>query len=104
MINKNSSKIIRTDIWELNSTAKHQLLFDSTIKIYHRFCRFLTGIVFTHWKTLGGLSSQEVVPAVERLMHKTAKNPNVKYPQVGRALHKFPSYYRSVDWDNLRLA
>ena len=94
MVKKKPSKIIRTDIWALDSIAEHKLLFCKTIEIYRRLCRFLAGIVFTHWKTLGTLSAKEVVPAVERLMHATAKNPNVKYPQVGKAFHKFPSYYR----------
>ena len=94
MVNKNPSKIIRTDIWDLDSIAEHQLLFSNTVKIYRRLCRFLAGIVFTHWRTLGTLSTKEVVPAVERLMHATAKNPKIKYPQIGRVFHKFPSYYR----------
>lgn len=94
MVNQSPSKIIRTDIWHLDSITEHKLLFGKTIQIYRRICRFLAGIVFTHWKTLGTLSSKEVVPAVERLMHTTAKNPNIKYPQIGQAFHKFPSYYR----------
>ncbi|MEM7592337.1 MAG: transposase [Cyanobacteria bacterium P01_A01_bin.83] len=94
MVNKNSTKIIRTDIWNLDSIAEHKLLFGKTVKIYRRLCRFLSGIIFTHWKTLGTLSTKEVVPTVERLMHATAKNPNIKYPQIGKAFGKFPSYYR----------
>lgn len=94
MVNKNPRLIIRTDIWDLDSIAEHKLLFGKTVKIYRRLCRFLSGIVFTHWKTLGTLSTKEVVPAVERLMHKTAKNPDIKYPQIGKVFHKFPSYYR----------
>ena len=94
MVNQNPRLIIRTDIWDLDSTTEHQLLFGKTVKIYRRLCRFLAGIVFTHWKTLGTLSTKEVVPAVERLMHATAKNPNIKYPQIGRVFQKFPSYYR----------
>ena len=94
MVNKNPSKIIRTDIWDLDSIAEHQLLFGKTVKIYRRLCRFLAGIVFTHWKTLGTLSTKEVVRHVERLMHATAKNPNIKYLQVGKVFHKFPAYYR----------
>ena len=57
-------------------------------------CRLSAGIVFTHWKTLGTLSTKEVVPAIERMVHATAKNPNIKYPQIGRVFRKFPSYYR----------
>ena len=94
MVKKNPSKVIRTDIWKLNSKACHQLWFGKTIKIYRRLCRLGAGIVFTHWKTLGGLSTQEVIPAVERLIHETKKNPNPKYSQIDRAFYKFPSYYR----------
>ena len=94
MVKKSPPKNIRTDIWDLDSITEHKLLFGKTIKIYRRICRFLAGIVFTHWKTLGVLSTKEVVPAVERLMHATTKNPFIKYPQIDRAFHKFPSYYR----------
>lgn len=94
MVDQSQSKIIRTDIWDLDSITEHKLLFGKTIKIYRRICKFLAGIVFTHWKTLGTLSTKKVVPAVERLMHATAKNKNVKYPTIGKAFRKFPSYYR----------
>ena len=94
MVNKSPLKIIRTDIWNLDSIAEHKLLFGKTVKIYRRLCRFLAGIVFTHWKTLGTFSTKEAVPAVERLMHATAKNPNPKYGEIDKVFHKFPSYYR----------
>ncbi|MBE9125981.1 MULTISPECIES: transposase [unclassified Coleofasciculus] len=94
MIVKNPSKIIRTDKWQLNPTSEQKILFEETVKVYRRFCRFLTSIVFTHWDKLGGLSSNEVVPAVERLMHSTAQNHFIKYPQINTCFYKFPSYYR----------
>ena len=56
--------------------------------------RFLVTVVNTHWKDLGGLSSDNVVPAVEKLIHATAQNPHPKYPTIDRAFHKFPSYLR----------
>lgn len=62
--------------------------------VYRRVCRYLVGIVLTHWPELGVLSPEEQIPAVERLMHSTAKRPIVKYPQINRVFHKFPSYYR----------
>ncbi|MGB7444361.1 MAG: transposase [Coleofasciculaceae cyanobacterium] len=94
MVQANPSKIIRTDKWQLNPTPQQKILLGEAVKVYRRFCRFLTGIVFTHWGELGELSSNQVVPAVERLMHKTAKNPDIKYPQIGACFYKFPSYYR----------
>ncbi|MCH9054536.1 IS200/IS605 family accessory protein TnpB-related protein [Synechococcus sp. PCC 6716] len=86
--------IIRTDKWSLNSTAEQRLLFAETVKAYRRLCRHLVGVIFTHWSELGTLSSQKVIPAVERLVHQTSQNPDVKYPGIDQAFHKFPSYYR----------
>ncbi|MDX2097250.1 MAG: hypothetical protein SFW36_05690, partial [Leptolyngbyaceae cyanobacterium bins.59] len=40
------------------------------------------------------LTSQQVIPAVERLIHATAHRPTVKYPGIDQTFHKFPSYYR----------
>jgi len=85
--------IIRTDKWSLNPTAQQRLLFAETVKVYRRLCKHLVGIVLTHWSELGSLNSQQVIPAVERLVHSTRQNPDVKYP-IDRTFHKFPSYYR----------
>jgi hypothetical protein len=92
MVNRNP--IIRTDIWSLNLTAQQRLLFAETVKVYRRLCRHLVGVIFTHWSELGSLTSQPVIPAVERLVHQTSQNPDVKYPGIDRTFHKFPSYYR----------
>jgi len=89
----NRNPVIRTDKWSLNPTAEQRILFAETVKVYRRLCRHLTGIVFTHWSELGSLNSQQIIPAVERLVHSTSQNPNVKYP-IDRTFHKFPSYYR----------
>jgi IS605 OrfB family transposase len=94
MVTRKPSKIIRTDKWALNPTAQQRHLFGETVSVYRRVCRYLVGIVFTHWPELGGLSPDEQIPAVERLMHSTANRPVVKYPQIDRVFHKFPSYYR----------
>ncbi|MCJ2542648.1 hypothetical protein [Thermostichus vulcanus] len=90
----NRKPIIRTDKWSLNPTAQQQMLFAETVKVYRRLCRHLVGVIYTHWAELGGLSNQQIIPAVERLIHQTAQNPNVKYASFDRVFHKFPSYYR----------
>ncbi len=86
--------IIRTDKWSLNPSVEQRLLVAETVQVYRRLCRHLVGIVLTHWAELGGLSRQQVIPAVERLIHQTAQNPAVTYPGIDRVFHKFPSYYR----------
>ena len=88
------AKIIRTDKWSFNPTAEQRILFGETVQVYRRACRHLVGIVLTHWPELGALSSQTLVPAVERLIHQTAQNPNPTYRPFDQTFHKFPSYYR----------
>ncbi|NEQ12885.1 IS200/IS605 family accessory protein TnpB-related protein [Moorena sp. SIO2C4] len=91
---KAATKVIRTDKWKLNPTPDQKLLFGETVKVYRRACRYLVGIIYTHWSELGCLTADQLTPAVERLMHETAKRPNIKYPQFNQAFYKFPSYYR----------
>ena len=70
MDTKKAAQIIRTDKWVLNPTSQQQVLLGETVKIYRRLCRYWVGIVFTHWPGLGSLSSEKLVPAVERLIHR----------------------------------
>ncbi|NEO68089.1 transposase [Moorena sp. SIO3H5] len=91
---KTPNKVIRTDKWRLNPTTDQKILFGETIKVYRQACRYLVGIIYTHWSELGCLTADQLTPAVERLMHQTAKRPDVKYPQFNQAFYKFPSYYR----------
>ncbi|NEP49669.1 MAG: transposase, partial [Moorea sp. SIO3C2] len=91
---KTPTKVIRTDKWQLNVTPDQRILFGETIKVYRQACRYLVGIIYTHWSELGGLTADQLTPAVEQLMHQTAKRPNIKYPQFNKTFYKFPSYYR----------
>ena len=94
MIAKKPQKIIRTDKGDLAPNKSQKLLMGKTVALYRRICRFLTGVVFTHWPSLGSLSAKDVIPAVERLMHPTKKNPVVTYTTLHESFYKFPSYYR----------
>lgn len=91
---KAPTQIIRTDKWQLNPTPAQKFLFGETVKVYRHACRYLVGIIYTHWPELGCLSGERLTPAVESLMHQTAKRPSIKYPQFNQAFYKFPSYYR----------
>ena len=90
----NRKLIIRTDKWSLNPSPEQRLLLGQTVKVYRRLCRYLVSVIFTHWTELGGLPGQQVIPAVERLIHQTAQNPNATYSCIDRVFYKFPSYYR----------
>jgi putative transposase len=94
MTHKTTSKTIRTDKWRLAPTLEQKQYLLNTVEEYRRLSRFLVTVVCVHWKELGGLSSDNVVPAIEKLVHQTAQNPSPKYPTIDRAFHKFPSYLR----------
>ncbi len=91
---KTAAKTIRTDKWQLAPSGEQKQYMLNTVRAYRRLGRFLVSVICTHWVELGALSSDNLVPAVEKLVHGTAKNPNPKYPQINRAFHKFPSYLR----------
>lgn len=90
----NRKPIIRTDKWNLSPSPEQRLLLGQTVNVYRHLCRYLVGIIFTHWAELGGLTNQQIIPAVDRLVHQTAQNLNVVYPSIDRVFYKFPSYYR----------
>ncbi|MGG6264182.1 IS200/IS605 family accessory protein TnpB-related protein [Leptolyngbya sp. AN03gr2] len=88
-------KTVRTDKWQLRPSADDLLALSSTVSLFRSYCRALIGVVYTHWDTLGSLDSDRVVPAVERLIHSTKKNPGARYAwYFARRFYKFPSYYR----------
>ncbi|NEP37344.1 transposase [Moorena sp. SIO3B2] len=91
---KAPTKVIRTDKWQLNPTPDQKVLLGETVNVYRHACQYLVGIIHTHWAELGELTADQMTPAVEKLMHQTAKRPNVKYPQFNKAFYKFPSYLR----------
>lgn len=93
-MSKTSKKLIRTDKWSLNPSFEQKFLFEQTVREYRLLCRYLSGVVLTHWDSLGSLSVKDAVPAIERRIHPTHKNPEITYPQIHQRFYKFPSYYR----------
>ncbi|NEO62294.1 MAG: transposase, partial [Moorea sp. SIO4G2] len=91
---KTPAKIIRTDKWQLNPTPDQKVLLGETVKVYRHACRYLVGIIYTHWSELGELTADQLTPAVEKLMHKTRSRPDIKYSQFNKTFYKLPSYLR----------
>lgn len=85
---------IRTDKWQIVATKEQKELLSITVSEFRYLVRGLVGVIYTHWAAIGQLSSDAQIPAVERLIHATAKNPDIKYRYFGSRFHKFPSYYR----------
>ncbi|NEP55126.1 MAG: transposase, partial [Moorea sp. SIO3C2] len=61
---KTTAKVIRTDKWTLNPTTEQRELLGETVRVYRRACRYLVGIVYTHWDELGSLTADQLTLAV----------------------------------------
>ena len=85
---------VRTDKWQIVATQKQKELLQNTVSEYRRLVRCLVGVVNTHWSTIGLLDAKSQIPAIEKLVHQTAKNPSPLYQYFNRRFFKFPSYYR----------
>lgn len=89
--------IIRSDTLTLqvNSADQQQALVD-TLGLYRRLVHNLMTVTYTHWPTVGATQGNEVVNAIEALIHPTAKRPQVRYAYFSNCYYKFPSYLRRV--------
>ena len=85
---------IRTDKWQIVATKEQKRLLQNTVSEFRCLVRCLVGVVYTHWSTIGRSNAKAQIPAVEKLIHATAKNPSPKYQYFNRRFYKFPSYYR----------
>lgn len=71
------NSIVRTDRWALSPTLQQTEYLEQTEKMYRTYARALIGVVFTHFSQIA--SADSPCAAVEKLIHKTAKNPNPYY-------------------------
>jgi IS605 OrfB family transposase len=65
---------------------------EMTVAEYRSFCNALSYVVMGHWVDIVGADSR--CAAIEKLIHKTSKNPNPQYSYFGRRFYKFPAYLR----------
>ena len=85
---------IRTDKWNIVATQEQKELLQNTVSEFRCLVRCLVGVVYSHWTAIGRLDAKSQIPAVEKLIHATAKNPSPKYKYFNNRFNKFPSYYR----------
>ena len=85
---------VRTDKWQIVATGQQKGLLQNTVSEFRCLVRCLVGVVNTHWSTIGLKDAKSQIPAIEKLVHQTAKNPSPKYRYFNRRFWKFPSYYR----------
>ena len=70
-------------------------IFKDTISIYRDAVEFLIKVCLNEWDGLSRISGNLLQQQyVERLCHKTANHPNVKYSSFDKKFYKFPSYLR----------
>ena len=88
----NSQEIIRTDVWDLsvNELQKRQMIL--TVTEYRRFLKPLILVINAQWISLVNLTAKERVNAVEKMIHKTAKNPLPKHQYFQKVVSKYPSF------------
>jgi putative transposase len=84
---------------EKTKTIKNKIIshgaktFEPTIAIYWEALAFIADVIQKEFDHLKHLNTKQVVPAVEKLIHRTKTNPFPKYPFTDR-FYKFPSYFR----------
>lgn len=86
--------IIRTESHALSTTPALRQDIDRTVAFYRRVVRMSATVAMTHWPELGSLRAKERQMALESLLHPTKLRPQVRYPVLGKALGKMPSYLR----------
>jgi IS605 OrfB family transposase len=87
-----TKSIVRTDKWQLQPSSEVLNYFRATVAEYRAFCKALSYVVMGDWTELVEASS--FCAAVEKLIHKTARNPHPKYAYFSKRFYKFPSYLR----------
>jgi len=90
--------VIRTDKWQLDPSPQQRLWMERTIVEYRAFVRALVGVIYARWPRIS--TADAPLQEVERLVHRTQKNPYPRYEYFGQRFHKFPSYYRRAAINN----
>jgi len=84
-------KIVKTAKLKITS---HNKILDATIDIYNKALSFYIEVVNYEYQELLNLkTNKDKMVYIEKLSHKTSKNPNTKY-DFDKYFYKFPSYLR----------
>lgn len=77
---------------QLSPTPRQIEYLELTEKLYRSYARALIGVVYTHFPQIS--SADSPCAAVEKIIHKTTKNPRPRYQYFSEKFYKFPSYLR----------
>ncbi|MFD3303951.1 hypothetical protein, partial [Alteromonas macleodii] len=89
-------KIIRSDILNINTSAQQRHVLRQTLSLYQSYVRDLMLLINARWRTMQYYQGNDVIQAVEHLIHPTSKRPSVKHHYFKNRYYKFPSYLRRV--------
>ena len=89
---KKQDSMIRTDVWTLKVTSLEKKLLLLTVAEYRKFLKPLVFIVNAQWKSIGNLTDKEKVNYLEKSIHVTSKNPQIKYSYYQKVINKYPSF------------
>ena len=89
---KKQDSMIRTDVWTLKVTSLEKKLLLLTVAEYRRFLKPLVFIVNAEWKSIGNLTDKEKVNYLEKSIHVTSQNTQIKYLYYQKVIDKYPSF------------
>jgi IS605 OrfB family transposase len=73
--------------------AQREALAD-TLALYRRYVRDLMVLINARWSSFQHHNGNEIITAVEHLIHPTRHRPTVRHSYFHHRYYKFPSYYR----------
>ncbi|MRH43666.1 transposase [Aquibacillus halophilus] len=74
--------------------TNHSRIFDATLAIYNEALTFIMEVIDTEFDTIDDFQAKSIVPAVEKLIHRTKSNPIPKYREFNSRFYKLPCYFR----------
>lgn len=84
---------ITTSYKQRITNHKYNSVLKDTVILYTAVVKYLLDVVNNEWEDIKNFKTKEMVNHIEKLIHKTSKNPNPKY-DFDIKFYKLPSYLR----------
>lgn len=88
--------MIRSAKVNVNTNTQQSEVLSETLRVYRNYVRDLMVVINARWRHFQHAKGNEMIVAVETLIHPTSKRPIVKQPHFVKHYYKFPSYLRRV--------
>jgi IS605 OrfB family transposase len=87
-------KMTRSDTIHIKTNAEQREALADTLTLYRQYVRDLMVLINARWISFQKCENNEIVSAVEALIHPTNKRPEIRHRYFHNRYYKFPSYYR----------